>query len=153
MAEYFDTENTDHTNRLHPDVQDHAQLGQVADRTERDVLRRLSKMRRTNYRHDGNTALASDEDIFETTGASGLLAIGYPFDPDADQAPTGQELEALLDVIADVVSHRLLYIDEDGEATSVSHGGVTKNRGRWDKQWPQGWRKPLEPWRQTAYGT
>lgn len=151
MATYFDTSNSDHTGRLHPDVRTHDELDQVAKRAERDVLRKLDSARRVNFRGSTSTAVASDEDIFETTATSGVKAIGYPMDPNDAEAPDGDELDALLDVIADVTSHRLLYQDEDYEARSESFGGQSKNRGNWDWKFPDGWRNPLDPFTEDTY--
>lgn len=150
---YFDTGNSDHTARLHPEIRDHPELDNVARRTERDVIGRLSNMRRTQRRYNTNTAVASDEDIFETTATSGVVAVGYPYDSSASDAPDGEELEALLDAIADVISHRLLYLDEDYEARSEGIGGMSRTRGRWDQQFPEDWRSPLKPWQQEPYAT
>jgi len=153
MATYFDTSKQEHKNRLHPDVRDSGELDTVAKRAERDVLGKLNSARRVKNERS-NTAVASDEDIFDTTATSGVFAIGYPSDPSDPEAPTGQELERLLDCIADVISHRLLYRDEDYTATSQSRGARSVSRdGGFNRRYPQGWRRPLDPHIEDTYGT
>lgn len=153
MATYFDRTKQDHTDRVHPQVRNDPEMKRVAPRAERDVLRKLDSARRVS--NEGQkTALASDEDIFETTTISGVQAVGYPSDPNAPDAPTGDELEALIDCIADVISHRLLYQDEDYTATSQTRGSRSVSReGGFNRKWPQGWRRPLEPWIEDTYAT
>ena len=54
---------------------------------------------------------------------------------------TGEVREALRETIADVVSHRLRYYNEDDTLSMESRGSRTKSRagGALDKRWPDGW--------------
>lgn len=154
MGNYFDTNNSDHTDRLHPQVRGDSELGQVAGRAERDVLSKLTDARRVKDRNSADAVLGDNEGFFTTHTTAGVYAIGYPRDDTADTAPTGDELEALLDVIADVISHRLLYQNDDYEAESESRGSRSVSRSAgFDPKWPNDWMEPLDPFIEDAYMT
>lgn len=151
MARYFDPTETDDRDRLHHSIVDADNLDRVAKKAERDVIRELSDVKRTGRRRgSGRTAQGV---ITGTLGPStqGYLAIGYPFDADAGDAPSGDELEALKDVIARVTSHRLRYLDTDEHVTQRSQGSKSVTREALDPEWPDGWRDPIQPWLQETW--
>ena len=153
MATYLNPGQPEDRNRLHHSVRGHEETRTVAKQAERDVIRELSDVRRTGRRRgSGRTAQGV---ITGNVGpaSEGYLSIGYPFDPDAGDAPDGEELEALKDTIARVTSHRLRYLDTDEHVSQRSQGSKSVTREAFDPDWPEGWRDPIEPWLQDTYAT
>lgn len=150
---YFNTGNPQHVERLREDIRDETELDATARRAERDVLTKLRNMRRVDREATGY-GCGRTVDLSGGVPASGGYIVGYPRDPSHADAPTGEELEALLDVIADVISHRLRYKDEDPTLSLQSQGSRSKSRfkGALDPKWPDEWAAPVRPWRQASYG-
>lgn len=151
MARYFDPTSSDDKARLHHSVTSHAELERVAKKAERDVIRKLSDVKRTGRRRGSGRTVQGAITGSLGPASQGYLAIGYPFDADAGDAPSGEELEALKDTIAGVISHRLRYLDTDEHVTSRSVGSKSESRESFDPDWPNEWREPIEPWLQDTY--
>lgn len=127
---YFDALEAADTSLLHADVRQHPELAIVALRAEQDVLSYFAG-------ESGAPALTG----YATEPAT---AAGY----DADRTRWTGLCLALRLTIADVVSHRLRYYDDDATLQSVSRGSRSQTRfpGALDARWPPRWHWRLRPY-------
>ena len=112
MADFFDTDSTEHVALLHDTVQEHPALAQAAMEAEMDVL--------DAFRIDGIPALQG-------------------FDADPNVCEDGLQKRLRL-AIASVISHRLRHYDyEEGTVTETTGDVTTRRDAPVSKRWPRGW--------------
>lgn len=121
MATFFDTTSTLDLALLHSSVRAHADLNNVVDNVEREVL--------LNY------TTRTGENTYE------VELEGYDDDVPADSHATLKE--ALRQAIGKIVSHRLRLYDAKSHFQSEKLGDYSYSRGTdsgtLDVEWPVGW--------------
>lgn len=133
MADYFNPNDSDDTDLLHPDVQGHSDLSRMAGIVEHEVIEQYA--------------------VYTTGGdLDEVLLLGY--ETDADDPDTGAKLkEALRRTIAEVISYRLRHQDKDPEVASYDQGGrgtEYRNNGSKEYRWPPNWDRRLVPFDERA---
>lgn len=142
MATYFDLAAAADVLLLHESVRDHNELARIASAVETDVInhyRERNERGLDRYTYYGSPTVAP----FVTSDGKYIVWLdGYK--EDADEADTRLK-DALRRTIADVVSHRLRYYDEERGVQSWTQGrvSVTFSGGGRDTEWPKGWSRRL----------
>lgn len=134
MAEYIDSANDD-SNLLHPEAQDHADLSEVEDRVESEVIEKFTvRSKRTKH------------GFFETELSGDLVVALDGYEESADDADS-EFKDAFKRTLADVISHRIRHIHEHEDVTSESLSDYSYDRQEgFDPEWPRNW-----DWRLNKY--
>lgn len=142
MATYFDITSYADINLLHGDVRNHCELSNVAAQVESDVINRFRERNRGAGYPYPYFASSVGTPYSTTDGKYIIWLDGYK--EDADEADTRLK-DALRRTIADVISHRLRYYEEENGVKRFSQGRVSieySGSGR-DAEWPRQWSRRL----------
>jgi len=144
MAYYFDLSDAADLLLLHSSVRDHDELARVSLEVETDVINQFRERNTRGadfYQYYGSSLAAP----FVTSDSKYVIWLdGYK--EDADDAAVDTRLkDALRRTIADVVSHRLRYYDEEQGISSFTQGRVSiaYTGGTRNNRWPAAWSSRL----------